>query len=152
VGFFGSYVFDSTTWHGFDPDRDETPDIVAPWLSVNIHDSDFAIVRYEPPGPGTGTAYLGCTPRAYFEDESASAPTDVAREARGLALWLVRQQGRADEAELRELVASFLADDSPEDLDDDAGFEDDADIFVEVKVSRFLAAVAVPVPEGLPRA
>jgi hypothetical protein len=151
VGFFGSYVFDGTDWHGFDPDSGEAPDVVAPWLSVDIHDSDFAVVRYAPPGPGSGTAYIGYTPRAYFEDESASAPTDVPREAAGLASWLVRQQGRSDEAGLRELVASFLADDSPDDLDD-AGLEDDAEVFVEVKVSRFLKAVAVPVPGELPRA
>jgi hypothetical protein len=151
VGFFGLYVFDGTAWHSFDPGSGETPDIVAPWLSVNIHDSDFAEVRYEPPGPGSGTAYLGFTPRAYFQDDSASAPTDVSREAEGLAVWLVRQQGRTDEAALQELVASFLADDSPEDLDD-AGLEDDADIFVEVKVSKFLTAVGVPAPDDLPGA
>jgi hypothetical protein len=118
-----------------------------PWLSVYIHDSDIATVRYEPAGPGSGTAYLGYTPRTYFDDESASAPADVLREAEGLAFWLARQQGRSDEAELRELIASFLAGDIREQHDDDL---DDAGIFVEVKVSRFLNAVGLPVPRELP--
>lgn len=96
MGFFGGYVFDGRTWHGFDLDSEQRLDIVAPWLSVYIHDSDIATVRYEPHGPGSGTAYLGCTPRTYLDDESASEPTDVLREAEGLALWLTRQQNRND--------------------------------------------------------
>ena len=156
MGFFGSYVFDGSTWHGFDPDSDRWPDIAAPWLSVSIYDSDFATVRYEPGGPGSGIAYLGCTPRAYFGDESASAPADVLREAGGLASWLARQQVRSREAGLRDLIASFLAGDIPEErfhVDTgavaDAGDFNDAEIFVEVKVSKFLRAVGLPVPHEL---
>jgi hypothetical protein len=159
VGFFGGYVFDGSTWPGFDPDSGQWPDIAAPWLSVYVHDSDIATVRYEPGGPGSGIAYLGRTPRVYFGDESASAPAGVLREAEGLAFWLARQQGRSDEAELRDLIASFLADDTPEQqihdhasAGTDAGDLDDADIFVEIKVSRFLAAVGLPVPSELPDA
>jgi hypothetical protein len=83
----------------------------------------------------------------------------VRREAEGLALWLARQQGTDDEAELRELIASFLtADIREQQLDDDArigddaGVLDDADIFVEVKVSRFLNAIGLPIPHELPSA
>jgi len=43
----------------------------------------------------------------------------------------------------RELIAPFIADDTPD--------EDDADIFVEVKVATFLRAAGFPVPTGLPR-
>lgn len=157
MGFFGGYVFDGSTWRGFDPDSGQWPDIAAPWLSVYVYDSDIATVRYEPGGPGFGIAYLGHTPRVYFGDESASAPADVLREAEGLAFWLARQQGRSDEAELRELIASFLADDIPEQqipdhasAGTDAGDLDDAGIFVEIKVSRFLAAVGLLVPSELP--
>lgn len=149
MGFFGAYIFDGSTWLGFDPESSEPLDVAVPWLSVDIHDSDIATIRYEPAGPGSGTAYLGFTPRTYFEDESASAPADVLREAEGLAFWLTQHSGRRDEADLRELIASFLADDSEQQLDDDADFEDDADIFVEVKVSKFLAKVGLPVPEEL---
>jgi hypothetical protein len=156
VGFFGAYVFDGITWHEFDPDSDQPLKTASPWLSIDIHDSDFATIRYEPAGPGSGTAYLGFTPRTYFEDESASALTDVLREARGLAFWLAHQPGKRDEAELRELIASFLADDTQQQFDDDAYLEDDADdlddadIFVEFKVSNFLKGVGLPVPEELP--
>jgi hypothetical protein len=148
VGFFGGYVFDGSTWRGYDPDSNQALDVPAPWLSVYIHDSDYAAIGYEPAGPGSGIAYLGFTPRTYFEDESASASTDVLREAEGLAFWLAQQKGRSDRAELRELIAPFLA-------DDDARFEDaddldDAEIFVEVKVSKFLKTVGLPVPDELP--
>jgi hypothetical protein len=158
MGFFGGYVFDGSTWHCFDPDSSQALEFAAPWLRVDIYDSDIATVRYEPAGPGSGIAYLGSTPRTYFEDESASAPTDVLREAEGLAFWLARQRGSGDEAELRELIAPFLADDTEEPPlgGDDSGFEDDADdlddaeIFVEVKTARFLQAVGLPVPGQLP--
>jgi hypothetical protein len=151
VGFFGGYVFDGRTWHDFDPDSDQTLDVTASWLSVLIHDSDVATVRYEPAGPGSGTAYLGITPRIYFDDESASAPTDVRREVDGLAFWLARQ-GRIDSAELRELIASFLASDNPDEQPEDDDDLDEAEIFVEIKVSQFLEAVGLPVPEELQRA
>ena len=79
------------------------------------------------------------------------------REAEGLAFWLARQQGRSDEAELRDLIASFLAGDFPEQqihghatAGTDAGDLDDAYILVEIKVSRFLTAVRLPVPSELP--
>ena len=157
MGFFGGYVFDGSTWRGFDPDSDQWPDIAAPWLSVYVHDSDIATLQYKPAGPGSGIAYLGRTPRVYFGDESASAPADVLREAEGLAFWLARQQGRSDEAELRDLIASFLAGDFPEQqihghatAGTDAGDLDDAYILVEIKVSRFLTAVRLPVPSELP--
>ena len=80
MGFFGSYVFDGNAWHGYDPDSDQIPDVASPWLSVDIHDSDIATVRYEPAGPGSGTAYLGFTPRMYFGSESAlDLPTCTAK-------------------------------------------------------------------------
>jgi hypothetical protein len=159
VGFFGGYVLDSRGWHGFDPDSDQIPDTAGPWLSVCIHDSDIAAIRYEPAGPGSGVAYLGFTPRTYFQKESASAPTDVPREAEGIAFWLVQQHGRSDEPDLRELIASFLAHDIREQQPgnnvspaDDVGDLDDADVFVEIKVARFLKAIELPVPAGLPGA
>jgi len=158
VGFFGGYVLDSHGWHGFDPGSDQIPDTEGPWLSVCIHDSDIAAIRYAPAGPGSGVAYLGFTPRTYFQKESASALTDVPREAEGIACWLVQQHG-SDETDLRELIASFLAHDIRERQPgnnaspaDDAADLDDADVFVEVKASRFLKAIGLPVPAGLPGA
>ena len=131
VGFFGRYVFDGRTWQDFEPGSGHEPDIEAPWLSVDIYDSDFATVRYEPPGPGSGTAYLGNTPRTYFDAESASVPIVS--------------------AELPELIASFLASDSRDEQPGDDADLSDADIFVQIKVSRFLRAVGFPLPQALPR-
>jgi hypothetical protein len=127
------------------------------------------VVTYRPAGPGSGTAYLGFTPRTYFEQEDASLPTDVGREAAGLAAWWAGAHGTtADQAALKESeLAGFLARDlAPEDLDglddgdedlDDSDFDEttvfiEDDIFVEHRTSRFLAALGLPAPAGLPSA
>jgi len=54
----------------------------------------FSVPTYQPAGPGSGIAYLGHTPRTYF---------------------------------------------------------DDAEVFVEIKTSRFLRTLDFPLPEGLVR-
>jgi hypothetical protein len=168
MGFFGTYLYDGDkrTWSPADPaidelgqpvDGDRPPGAAEPWLLVDIHDSDFTIVSYRPAGRGTGTAYLGTTPRTYFEDERASAPTDVPREAAGLADWWGRTRGGAGGAERaakEDELRGYLAEDlDPEvDLDEDEAEElDDGEVFVEVKTRRFLAALDLPVPEELPR-
>ncbi len=68
-------------------EADKLPTVPEPWLLVDIHDSDIATIAYRPTGSGSGVAYLGVTPRTYFEDPGASAPSDVAREAGGLVEW-----------------------------------------------------------------
>jgi len=119
----------------------------APWPQ----NRDIATIRYEPAGPGSGIAYLGYAPGTYFADESASEPADVLRDADGLALWVTRRQGRNDTPELRELIASFLAGGSREQQSGEHGDDlDDTDIFVEVKVSRFLMAVGLPAHTNCP--
>lgn len=132
------------------------PTIPEPWLLVDIHDSDIATITYRPPGPGSGVAYLGDTPRTYFENPDASAPTDAAREAAGLGAWWAHQHGRTSgtEREAKEAeLAAYLAEDlNPADIDhDDDDDPDDAEVFVEVKTARFLAALDLPVPDDLPR-
>jgi hypothetical protein len=130
---------------------DEPPAATEPWLLIDIHDSDITTVTYRPTGPGTGIAYLGYTPRSYFERDDASEPTDVAREAAGLASWWCQVRGAtAGRMELkRSELAAFLAHDlDPSELDDDLH---DAEVFVEIKTRRFLAALDLPVPDELPR-
>lgn len=155
MGFFGSYVFAGTGWT---PVPDEhVLDFAEPWLSVDIHDSDITTVEYRPTGPGSGVAYLGETPRTYFEDETASAPTDVALEAAGLASWWALSRGRdgaARAAKERELAAYLAEDTEPPALDDDdqpvdGAPTDDGDVFVEVKTARFLTAMDLPLPDDL---
>lgn len=156
MGFFGQFHFDGRAWTA--PNDDQEP----PWLSIDIHDSDIATITYEPAGPGTGIAFLGDTPRGYFEEEDASEPTDTAREAAGLAQWwaLIHDEGAVGTKE-RELVAFLAEDAEPGDVGAKAGDRDDpddlydldeideAEVFVEVKAARFIAALDLPVPDDL---
>jgi hypothetical protein len=148
MGFFGTYLFDGTSWTEQEPGYE--PDVPEPWLLIHISDSDIAMVVYEPPSPGSGVAYLGFTPRTYFEDNAASAPTDADRKARGLAAWWAGQNPGADDVtrarKTRELRAFLAADGVQPNQADDA---DDADVFVEVKAARFLTVLGLPTPAGL---
>ena len=168
MGFFGGYIFDGNDWLEFEPSSGAVPKVDSPWLKVVIFDSDIADISYHPPGPGTGVAYLGFTPRVYFEDDNASAPTDVERESAGLAAWVVTYQGGGDEAALQDLIVPFLASDDGDDEDDqdpdrggsawddeeepdddpDDDFDDD-DALVEVKVARLFTAIGLPLPDDL---
>jgi hypothetical protein len=151
MGFFGQFHFDGTAWT--QPKDDAQP----PWLTVEIHDSDFATITYDPAGPGTGVAYLGETPRTYFEDETASEPTDVPREAAGLAEWWSGVNDMADVWDKERELVGYLAEDGDEmaeapadDLDDLDEIADE-DIFIEVRTAQFLAALDLPVPDDLVR-
>jgi hypothetical protein len=148
MGFFGTYLFDGTAWTA--QKKVHEPTIPEPWLMISIHDSDLAMVIYEPAGPAAGFAYLGVTPRTYFEDDAESPPTDTAREAKGLAAWWSGRNPDASElaqaAKARELRAFLAEDGVTPDMADDA---DDAEVFVEVKVARFLTALGLPIPEDL---
>ncbi len=94
-------------------------------------------------------AYLGFTPRIYFEDPGASAPTDIETEAAGLAGWVVLALGAA-EGDLAERIRPFLAEDvepawTESGASDDGGI-DDAELFVEVRTVRFLEALGLAPP------
>ena len=152
MGFFGRYLFDGTQWTQQEPGS--APTVAEPWLLIDIHDSDICTVMYGPAGPGSGIAFLGFTPRTYFDDESASAPTDVVVEAEGLGAWWAglhpeaSQQARTATAlALRDFLATDDASVDDEDRPDDE--LDDAEVFVEIKTSRFLSALGLPTPDGL---
>jgi hypothetical protein len=146
VGFFGAYLYADGSWTEVDPDGAESATPVTPWLFLSIHDSDVATVRYAPSGSGTGEAFLGNTPRNYWENPDASAPTNPALEADGLASWTrVAQTGAAPAA---ETIEAFLASDEDEGPDDDADAPDE-DVFVELKCVRFLGALGLPLPRDL---
>jgi hypothetical protein len=146
VGFFGTYEFDGTAWSASDPTG---PSHAATYLWLDIHDSDFATVRYAPAGSGSGVAYLGFTPSVYFDMEGESEPTDVEREARGLAEWWAAAHPEASAAEVDQRqaqIVGFLASDDPPDVD---ALIAQGDIFVEDKARRFLAALDLPLPAEL---
>jgi hypothetical protein len=147
MGFFGTYEFSESGWSPGDP---EGPSTVSFGLWVDIHDSDFATIKYTPAGPGTGAAYLGYTPLVYFDVEDASVPTDTAREALGLATWAAALGSSNPDVDLgakQAALATFLAsDDVPI---EDREIEDDADVFVEIKTAQLLVELGLPLPDEL---
>ena len=150
MGFFGGFVFDGQAWADWDPDADSTPSIAEPWLSVLIHDSDIATIGFSPAGGGLGLAYLGTTPRVYFEDDHASAPTDVAREAAALGEWRsdLEVEPSRTPAEWAAVIEPFLASDHDPEPSEDGDLAD-ADTFVEVKTVQLLRALGLPLPADL---
>jgi hypothetical protein len=148
MGFFGTFLCEDGRWSESADGTTRTPH--QPWMTVSIHDSDIATITYAPTGPGSGVAFLGITPRIYFEDDSASAPTDPDREARGLAAWWAAvhrvSDGTAQVMKERELRAFLVSDVLPSG-DEDA---DDEEIFVERRAARFIQALGLPAPGGLP--
>ncbi|MCT9929554.1 hypothetical protein N5079_04890 [Planotetraspora sp. A-T 1434] len=157
MGFFGTYLYDGSRW--LEHEADQHLDLAEPWLMVSIHDSDITTVVYRPAGPGSGVAYLGVTPRTYFEDSEASAPTDPALEAAGLANWWGQVHGVTSDAERkakeRQLEAYLAEDIDPGEInadeDEDVDDLDDAEIFVEVKTGAFLGTLDLPIPDDLSR-
>ncbi|WP_306209787.1 hypothetical protein [Actinoplanes sp. RD1] len=154
MGFFGNFLFAGGAWASYDYEE-QLPEAGEPWLAVTVHDSDVATVSYQPAGAGSGVAYLGLTPRTYFESADASPPTDVAREAAGLAAWWAALTGaataarRAKEAELAEYLAEDIEPDIDLDEELDVDELDDAELFVEIKTALFLRALGLPLPAEL---
>lgn len=156
MGFFGTYAFEHGQWTTLPESR--LPELAEPWLWIDIHDSDITSVVYAPLGPGTGVAYLGLTPRTYFENDDASDPTDIAREASGLAEWWGSQRDASAAeraAKQEELVAYLAEDENPDDFEwdeeEDVDDLDPAEVFVEVKTARFIEALGLPLPTELRR-
>ncbi|WP_086660835.1 hypothetical protein [Lentzea kentuckyensis] len=151
VGFFGTYAYEHGEWKTLS--EGELPPLDEPSLWIDIHDSDITSVVYAPVGPGSGVAYLGLTPRTYFENPNASDPTDVLREAAGLAAWWALHNSGDVAAKQAELLAYLAQDEDPEGFewneDEDVDAIDDGEVFVEVKTQRFLAALGLPVPYDL---
>lgn len=104
----------------------------APFLTVDIHDSDIATVSYEPSPETGGLVYLGFQPRDYFEDETASAEVDLDGQASALAAWAHDVTGaEVDSASIRALLAEDQV-------------EEPLDALVEDAVARLLQLLGVP--------
>lgn len=146
MGFFGKFLFDGQLWTEVESGKKVAPPDAGFWLVVDIHDSDFAAVTYRPAGPGSGVAFLGYTPRSYFERPEAPR-TDVDREAAGLAAWWAGRRSGATDAE-RDAMAAGIRPFLAADLDSEgavaASPEDDEDVFVEARTDRFLVALGLP--------
>ena len=147
VGFFGTYAFEHGQWKTLS--EGELPPLAEPFLWIDVHDSDITSVVYAPAGPGSGVAYLGLTPRTYFENPNASDPTDVLREAAGLAAWWALHNSGDVTAKQAEILGYLASDEEPGDFTIDEQDVEDADVFVEIKTARFLGELGLPVPYDL---
>ncbi|MET9231938.1 hypothetical protein [Lentzea sp. NPDC003310] len=149
MGFFGTYAYENGDWKTLS--EGELPPLAEPSLWIDIHDSDITSVVYAPAGTGSGVAYLGLTPRTYFENPNASDPTDTLREAAGLAAWWGLVHGGGDvPGKQAELLQYLAEDEDPEDFElDEAEDIDEEAVFVEVKTRRFLTALDLPLPGEL---
>lgn len=135
MGFFGAYMYAEGRWSDVDMD-DEVSTPAEPWMFVLIYDGDIGTVRYAPSGEAAGEAFVGFTPRVYFDDENASRPTDPARESHGLAAWARAVVGSEVDA---SQVASFLASDD----------SDDSDGVVETHLAELLTYLGLTLPADL---
>jgi hypothetical protein len=106
----------------------------APYLRVDIHDSDIATIDYYPTGVGTGRLFLGYEPAHYFQDPHASQPIDTNAEVLGLVAWAKQVAGVTLSP---DRVMPLLA--NPE------GAEP-SDVFVEDTVVKLLRLTGLPLP------
>jgi hypothetical protein len=152
MGFSGTYLYDGRRW--MSQERGQRPEVAEPWLMVDVHDSDFTAITYCPAGPGNGVAYLGRAPRGTLKGDKTWTAADIEREAGGLVSWWARIHGSVDETGLeakKRQIAEYLSGDggSAEVKPGDGGQRDAAELFAELKTSRFLVALDLPVPDEL---
>lgn len=131
MGNWNCYIFDGS-WTSHETPDDIPEPLGDRTLRLFLADSDFAEVRYDPvTAPGTGSAFVGYTPRTYFENDEAPGCTDTAPDAAGLAAWAGPGVSPID-------VQELLAD------DDSHGPGEDDDPFVETTLTRLVALLRLP--------
>ena len=130
MGYFGVHLHTDGAWRD-----DAAPG--APFLRVEIHDSDLAIVSFWSTG-AAGLFYLGFQPRDYFDDPAASRAVDNGTEAAAFVVWARDVLGVAlDAGTVRPLLAEVGADGEP------------VDVFVEATLARLLQLLRLPLPSEL---
>lgn len=128
MGNWGCYLYSDGTWTER-PGPSTTPEAEGiRTLQVLVAASDFAEVRYWPvTAPANGSAFVGFSPRSYFDDPSALGCRDARPEAVGLAAWA----GNGVQA---DQLAQLLATDDGE----------SQDTFVEETVDRLVVLLGLP--------
>lgn len=128
MGFTGEVVTDGRAW------LPEGAPSGAPWLKVDVFDSDIGALEYWPHLGGSGVAFAGVSPATYYEDDSIP-PTDKAREIAALSAWF-------------NLVGIPISIDTLNDVIVDDG-EMSEEPFVEVTLRNFFAATKLGAPPSL---
>jgi hypothetical protein len=130
VGTFATFVYSDGGWA-------ETA-ASDQFLSIDIHDSDIATVRFAPAAePARGLLYLGYEPRHYVEDDAASEPVDLVAETDALIGWAAEVTGVLVSAdEILPLLASPDGDEP-------------GDEFVEETAGRLLKVIGLLPPPDL---
>jgi len=133
LGFFGTFTYGQGNWAEGTPTADT-------YLTIDIHDSDIATVRYASTGEdASGEFYLGIHRHDYFADASAGVAVDVEREAAGLAAWAERVVGSCpDPTQIAALMPRGGSDEEPQ------------FVFVEGAVQALQGKLGIPPPPGLP--
>lgn len=130
MGYFGVHLHTDGAW------RDDAAPL-APFLRVEIHDSDLAIVSFWSTG-AAGLFYLGYQPRDYFDDPAASRAVDNDTETAAFVVWT------------RDVLGVTLDADAVRPLLADAGAEGEpVDVFVEATLARLLQLLRLPLPSEL---
>jgi hypothetical protein len=127
MGNWNCYRYADDAWTVF-AGPDEIPEVGDRDLRFFLADSDLAEVRYFPAAaPGTGSAFVGHTPRTYFDDPDAPGCTDSAADAIGLATW-------AANGVSAQQISALLAVDATE----------PSDTPVEETLDRLVSALGLP--------
>lgn len=130
MGYFGVHLHTGGGWR-------EDPAPGAPFLRVEIHDSDLAIVSFWSSG-AAGLFYLGFQPSDYFQDPAASRAVDNDTETAAFVTWARDVHGVTVDP---GAVRPFLA---------EAGTrEEPVDVFVEATLARLLQLLRLPLPSEL---
>ncbi|CAM3739030.1 hypothetical protein KIPE111705_22485 [Kibdelosporangium persicum] len=143
MGYSGTLLYDGRQWTRWR--SGDTPDVAGPWLVVDVHDSEFTTLEYHPEGPGSGVAHLGDTP--------ADVTVDVPREARGLAAWWAEVHGETDDEAVRRtesVITDYLVDRQAR-RGHDGDEVDEGEVYAEIRTTRLLVALGLPVPDELVR-
>ncbi|WP_168211246.1 hypothetical protein [Actinosynnema sp. ALI-1.44] len=140
MAYSGALLYDGERWTQWRTGQE--PEVAEPWLLLAVHGSDHVEVRYRPHRSASGVVHLGRKPVGAIE-------TDVAGEAAALADWWVAVHGDARRRrEIEDVMTGYLTN-RPARAGHDGDQVDEGDEFADVKASRLLVALGLPVPDRL---
>lgn len=134
MGQSGAFTFSDGAWSTGEPSHSPLP-----FIFVEIHDSDVAIVAFSPAPEGADRFAVGLVdPATYFKGTPAVGLADKGRAARAFAGWLRKNQGQSIDA---GVVESFIAASAAESVPEE--------YFVEEIVLQLFDLAGLPSLEAL---